>query len=264
MEKEIDLISQDAIFNRQVHVRQRKRGYRFSIDALLLAWYTSALAGDRAAELGTGSGVVSLALSWQRGNELEIDAVEIQGGLANLARENSRLNTMPNIRIIHQDLKSFPDQDQLGTYDFVYTNPPFRAVGQGRLNPDLEKAIARHELHASLFETLECCHRCLQENGTATMIILAERLDDLKRDSGRSGLKIKQKTWISPFPGREANLLLVSLNKTGSGSMPDAEIAIWEKKDEYTPALTELLNGKWQGLPHPLLNSVNSVEENSD
>ena len=251
MEKENDAISQDAIFNRQIQIRQRKRGYRFSVDALLLAWYTSLLDGSRAAELGTGSGVISLALAWHR-KELQIDAVEIQESLFELANQNIKLNNFLNITLHHLDLNHFPLQDNVGKYEIVYTNPPFRAVGQGRLNPDAEKAIARHELHASLLQTLQCCSRCLSNSGTATMIILAERFEDLNKDAGNAGLTIWQKTWIKPFPHKDANLLMVALRKQANGLSPDREISIWEEKGRYTQLLEKLLQGQWEGLPHPL------------
>jgi len=80
----------DAFYHGRIRVLQTKAGYRFSIDAPLLADFIRTRPGDEALELGTGSGIISLLLSVRPFKR--ITAVEIQSGLAGLARRNVALN----------------------------------------------------------------------------------------------------------------------------------------------------------------------------
>jgi tRNA1(Val) A37 N6-methylase TrmN6 len=50
----------DTFYRGRIRVLQPKKGYRFSVDAPLLADFIRTRAGDEALELGTGSGIISL------------------------------------------------------------------------------------------------------------------------------------------------------------------------------------------------------------
>ena len=46
----------DAILDGRLRIIQKKRGYRFSLDALLLAHFAALREGDDLIDLGTGAG----------------------------------------------------------------------------------------------------------------------------------------------------------------------------------------------------------------
>ena len=79
----------DSIGTAGVQVLQRRTGYRFTLDAVLLAHFAAtegANAPGRMLELGTGSGVVSFLLVKQFGLG-PVDALELQPGVhARLSR----------------------------------------------------------------------------------------------------------------------------------------------------------------------------------
>ncbi|MEK6851454.1 MAG: hypothetical protein AABY30_02825, partial [Candidatus Thermoplasmatota archaeon] len=90
----------DAFYHGRVRVLQKKKGYRFSVDAPLLAAFIRTRADDEALELGTGSGVISLLLSVKPFRR--IVALEIQEGLADLARRNVELNGLGDrVEVVH-------------------------------------------------------------------------------------------------------------------------------------------------------------------
>ena len=247
-------ITRDTIFHGAVSVRQRRHGYRFSIDALLLAWYVSALPGKRALELGTGSGVVSLALAYKR-PELRIGSVEIQSALADLALTNVSENQFANVTIHETDLRKLRGEPWGSCFDFVFANPPYRAVGRGRLNPEQEKAIARHELKATLADVLDCASRCVVLRGRIALVLLAEREADLRALTPKFGLNIIQRTAVRPFPDKPENLLLLLLGTRGE-ELPPFEVAVWEEVGNYTELVDNILTGSWKDLPHPLSGSL--------
>ena len=52
----------DTFYHGRVRVLQKKRGYRFSVDAPLLADFVRTRRTDEVLEVGTGSGIISLLL----------------------------------------------------------------------------------------------------------------------------------------------------------------------------------------------------------
>lgn len=244
--------SLDTIFNGAVKVRQHKSGYRFSIDALLLAWYVSRLSGNRAVELCAGSCVVSLALNHHRTMD-EIHAIELQPALADLAVENCELNSVDSISVLQGDFRNANELITTTPVDFVYANPPFREAGRGRLNPDPEKAIARHELNGTLRELLHVSERLISDAGRVALVLLHERYEQLLRIAEELKMSVLQVTWIHPFQDRDANLFLVLLGKEEIESTTK-HISIWKEQNVYTDTLKAILSGDWTG-EHPLEDS---------
>jgi tRNA1Val (adenine37-N6)-methyltransferase len=121
-------------------------------------------------ELGAGSGVISLLLA-KRFKDAEINAVEIQESLAECAARNVRLNKLDSrVKIIHKDIRDINTVLAAGTFDCVFTNPPFREAGSGRMSADREKAIARHEIKISLSDIVHAASYLLNNLGRFYMI----------------------------------------------------------------------------------------------
>src|SRR3990167_10099392 len=85
---------------------QKKRGYRFSEDSIRLAEFVLRLKStDSVIDLGTGSGVIPLILA-QKSPVQNIVGIEIQEGLAEIAKRNVELNTLSSrIKIIKGDFR---------------------------------------------------------------------------------------------------------------------------------------------------------------
>ena len=134
----------DSLFGGRLQIIQKKKGYRFSVDAILLAHFTEPDLKDKILDLGTGCGIIPLILIFHHKAE-KVIGVEIQPSLADLARRNAALNHLSShIEIWEKDLKTLKGESRGGSFDVVISNPPYRKVGAGRINPWLEKALARH------------------------------------------------------------------------------------------------------------------------
>ena len=81
----------DPFLNGRLRVTQDRDGYRFSMDAVLLAHHVCPRPGARLLDLGTGCGIISMIIA-RRCPDVEIFAVEIQKRLAALAEKNIRGN----------------------------------------------------------------------------------------------------------------------------------------------------------------------------
>src|SRR5580700_3391234 len=85
--------TEDAFLGGQLRLRQPKSGHRAGHDAMLLAAATPARSGDRVVDFGAGVGAAGLAVA-KRVAGIELVLVEIDEGLAQLARTNASANTI--------------------------------------------------------------------------------------------------------------------------------------------------------------------------
>jgi len=84
--------TQDTFYHGRISILQKKKGFRFSIDAPLLADFIRTKQSDELLELGAGNGVISLLLSIKPFKH--ITALEIQKSLFDLAKRSIRLNQL--------------------------------------------------------------------------------------------------------------------------------------------------------------------------
>ncbi len=153
------------------------------MDPVLLANHVKAdinpVKEQRILDIGTGSGImpVVLALKYPK---IRITGIEIQEELAAIAEKNVILNQMENnISIIQKDIREVEPSDIDGIQDIIISNPPYKKRGSGRINHDMQKAIARHEIKLSLDELVRSVKKHLSPGGDFYMIYPAERLCDL-------------------------------------------------------------------------------------
>ena len=76
-------VTADSFFNGRIQIRQGRGGYRFSIDAVLLAHYARPRPADRVLDLGTGCGIIPLILAF-RYSDITLYGIEIQKELSDL------------------------------------------------------------------------------------------------------------------------------------------------------------------------------------
>lgn len=203
----------DEFMGGRLRVIQSGRGYRFSSDAVLLAEFVSTRAGDLVVDLGTGCGIIPLLLLLTRPLRHAV-GLEIQPDLAGQAFRNARLNGLAHrMSVIQGDLRHPPIAPF--SADVVICNPPYRQPATGRINPNLQRAIARHELLASLDDILGASRRLLREGGRLAVIYAAVRLVDLLIRMRGFGLEPKRIRLIHPAPEAEAKLVLVEASAGG-------------------------------------------------
>ncbi len=175
-----------------VRLYQRRKGYRFGTEAPFLAACAGEKRFQKAAELGTGAGVIAILLASHRKNGT-IDAVEIQTGLAELARRNVELNGLQErIRIVEGDVRDLPWPLTEGTYDLVFGNPPFGRETAGRSSPNPERNRARREETVTLDEWLSAAARLLRNRGRCCLVFTPDRLPALFENLRRNRLEPKR------------------------------------------------------------------------
>lgn len=234
-------LTTDTFFNGCLKVNQNRFGYRFSIDAVLLAYHVKPKPDDKILDLGTGCGIVALILAY-RNPAIKIYGIELQKELAQIAALNVRENCMTGqISILCDDLRRFKLDMISGPVDLVTSNPPYRKAISGRINPNQQRAIARHEIKATLFDILESAKRLLRKSGRFITIYPSERTTDLLTQMRHAGIEPKYLRIIHSGFQTEAKLILVEGIKGGHPGMKiDSPLIIYNKDGSYTDAAEKI------------------------
>lgn len=236
----------DAICGGVVRVLQRERGYRFNLDPILLVHFAeSSSRGLRgpAIDLGTGSGIIPLILARKFGRA-ELTALELQPSLFEIARRNVALNRIEGrVHVVQGDLREVREHFAPGAFHHVLCNPPYGRVHGGRLNPAAEKAIARHELCATMEDVCAAAAFLLVDGGSFWVISPAPRLSELLLTLARFRLTTRRIQLVHPFADRKARLALVQAVKGGRNQVTVCPPLLLHERDRtgFTPPVEEML-----------------------
>ncbi len=201
----------DELLRGRLRVLQPRRGYRVSVDPLLLADFAARLCGaarPRVCDLGAGVGVLGLALARAVPAATGV-LVELQPRLCDLARRNVELNGLGDrLETLEADLRRLPRRLG-GRFDLCVSNPPFRPVGSGKPNPDPEKALANLELACSLADLAAAARRLLAPRGRLALVHDATRLPDVLGTLAGAGLRPELLRLVHPRAAEPAMRLLL-------------------------------------------------------
>src|SRR5665648_412690 len=201
--------------DKRLKIIQAKDSYRFSVDSILLLNFIRLKNYENIIDLGTGSGIIPLLLFGKK-KGLSIYGVEIQKDLADMARRSVELNKLQNgITIIQEDFRNLKNNFKNQQFDVVVSNPPYISMGQGKINPSINKAIARHEITGDLEDMISVSNYLLKNKGRIYLIYRSAKLIKLVITLKKYGIEPKVIKFIHPRPGENANLVLLEGIKSG-------------------------------------------------
>lgn len=195
---------------------QPEHGYRFSLDALLLASFARRPLGGSGLDLGTGCGVVGLGLlllnpeSSPRVTGLDVDPSMVHAARANAAR----LGLETRFQAHELNVADLPGHDDVPpeSMDFALCNPPYRRPGTGRRPPDMGLAggrdAARFEAAGRLEHFLGAAGHALKKRAPLWLVFLPERLEELLAALGPARLAAKRLRFVHPRMDEPARILL--------------------------------------------------------
>ena len=230
----------DSIWDTSLKIQQSRRGYRFALDAVLLAHFLRMENGETALEIGCGNGVIPILLSRLK-KYRKIVAVEIQSELADLARANVQRNHAEHIEIIHADATQLHEILSANSFDLLYSNPPYRKLGTGKLNPSREKSIARHEIHLKLEDLISVADNFLKPEGRLSVILPTFRENDWMQLLSKQEYFLIERQYVHSFRNQEAAFVLTTAGRTAATLSEIEPLVIYEKRGEYTVQMAKLL-----------------------
>ncbi len=235
MEKECILKSGERfdIVNDLLRLIQKKEGLTFGTDAYLLAAFVRPMSHARAAELGSGTGIISLLLA-ARKKLWHIDAYEIQEEFAELGRRNIELNGLGEcITQYAADIRALPHPSD---YDVVFSNPPYMKSGGGKSCATDMKNIARHEEAGTIYDFCAAAARLLKYGGLFYTVWRPDRLADLIDGLRQNKLEPKRMTFVCSDADTPPSMVLVESKLGASPSLNvTAPLIIYREGASVTP-----------------------------
>lgn len=218
-------------------VHQPEKGYRFSIDSVLLADFAAPYCGRSVLDLGTGSGVVLLLLA-KRCDVLKNGVgVEIQRTLWEFACRNIGENGFEGrLSAILGDLRDDVRGLSPRSFDLVVSNPPYRKIGEGRRNPDPRKEIARHEVACTLADLFSAAGKYLSSRGRFVMVCSSRRLPEIFALGAATGLLPETVRFVHPHADEPANRVLVAGSRRKAPELAVLpSLVVYSSKGRYHP-----------------------------
>lgn len=207
--------SEESLFGGSLRCLQPRQGYRFSVDAVLLAHFLAPEPEARILDLGAGCGIVSLILS-HRYPFTPLVALEVQPRLAEVIRRNVVINSLESrVTVVEGDCRRISTLLSPNSCDWVAANPPYYPTASGRHHPETERSQARHEILGGIGEMAQAAAFALKTGGRAAFVYPAAREETLLGVLRENGLAPKRLQRVHPYPEAEAELVLVEAVKDG-------------------------------------------------
>ena len=231
----------DDLHRNNYVIIQDPKKFCFGIDAVLLSDFAKAKDGDIVFDIGTGTGIIPILMS-AKTNAKKYFAIDIQKESVDMARRSVELNNLSNkIEIFHLDVKNVFDKFEKNSINVVTSNPPYMNIGGGVINEYDAKAIARHEIHCNLDDSVKTTSILLKPKGKFYMVHRPNRLCDIICTLRKYKLEPKIIRFVQPYEDREPNMILIESIKNGGSLLKILpNLIIYNKNRQYTDEINKI------------------------
>lgn len=230
----------DDLLTHNLKIIQSKDVFSFSMDAVLLAHFATLPIRGRILDICSGNGVIPILLTTRTSNN--IDAIEIQPKLVDMARRSVQLNRLEEqITVFEGDVRTFITAEHHAKYDTITMNPPYMPQNSGDINRNIHVATARHELNGSFSELVKCAAYLLKTGGKLAIVHRPSRIVDLLATMREHQVEPKRIRFVHPTAEAEANMVLIEgvrNQKAEAKILPP--LIVYNEERQYTPQLQEL------------------------
>lgn len=220
---------------------QKKKGFCFGMDAVLLSGFAQVKEGEQAVDLGTGTGIIPILLEAKTKGR-HFTGLEIQEEVAEMAKRSVCLNQLEErVTIVRGDIKEASRLFGKASFDVVTSNPPYMNDQHGLKNPDLPKAIARHEVCCTLDDVCREAALLLKPGGRFYMVHRPHRLAEIITALKSYKLEPKRMKLVHPFVDKDANMVLIEAVRGGKSMMKvEAPIIVYREPGVYTQEIYDI------------------------
>lgn len=231
----------DDLQYKGLRLLQKKGGFCFGVDAVLLSYFAQVAKNSKVIDLGTGTGIIALLLAAKK-EPLKVTGLEIQPEMAEMAARSVKLNRLEDrVEIVQGDIREASKLFGASSFDVVVTNPPYMVKGGGLLNPADTKAVARHEILCTLEDVISSSAKLLRPGGKFSMVHRPQRLADIIYQMRNNSIEPKYLRFVHPSPGKKPSLLLISGTRNGNPELKVQEpLYIYDNDGNYSKEIDEI------------------------
>ena len=231
----------DELHRNGYRIIQNARKFCFGMDAVLLSGFARVKAGERVLDLGTGTGIIPILLRGKTPGR-NFTGLEIQEESADMARRSVAYNHLEDsISIVTGYIRDAAALFRAASFDVVTSNPPYMTDSHGLVNPDLPKAIARHELLCSLEDVVRGAAGVLRPGGRFYLVHRPFRLAEIMTVLVRYRLEPKRMRLVYPFVEKEPNMVLLEAVQGGNSRITvEKPLIVYREPGVYTEEIYEI------------------------
>lgn len=231
----------DDLLVKNLKILQKKNGFRYGTDAVLLSDFAGRNIKGSVLDLCSGTAIVPLLLS-VRENISKISALEIQPDIADMAKRSVMLNKLEHkIDMVCGDLKNADSIFAKKSFDAVTCNPPYMKVGGAVTNSSDTKIISRHEVCCTLDDVIAVSRKMLKNQGRLFMVHKPNRLAEIIHTMCIHHIEPKHMRLVYAHKGKEPSLVLIEGLSGGKSEMRiDPPLYIFGENGKYSEELKKI------------------------
>lgn len=213
---------------------QKKKGFRFTVDSILLVNFLKLKKNTNLLDIGTGTGIMPLLLCRKEEINL-ITAVEIETEIAKMFEKTIEINSLESkIKLINTDIKNYKEEP----FDMIISNPPYMKLNEGYVSPHDYRAGARHEVNLDLKELLINGKRLLKNGGSFNLVYRTNRFMEVLDEARMLNLNAKRVRFIYSKPNQSSDLFMIEMIKGFKcACVVEEPLYIYNEHGEYTEEL---------------------------
>ena len=231
----------DDLQRKGYKIIQNTEKFCFGMDAVLLSSFAQVKEGENVLDMGTGTGIIPILLEAKTEGK-HFTGLEIQSESAERAGRSVALNNLcEKIDIVEGDIKEATKIFGKNIFNVVTVNPPYMNDLHGIKNPEMPKAIARHEVLCTLEDVVRETSGVLKQNGRLYMVHRPHRLVEIIQAMKNYKLEPKRIRFVHPYEDKEANMVLIEALKGGKSMVKiEKPLIVYKDVNVYTDELLEM------------------------
>lgn len=221
-EKRIELKSGERLDDLQLggcRLIQKAGTFCLGTDAVLLADFARPRRQDCAVDLGCGNGAIAILMA-AHVPELQVDAVELQPVMADMARRSVAFNELSSrVRVHVGDMRQAWQALGRGRASLVVCNPPYGGQGRTLLSRNEPERIARHEDDLTPQEVAESADKLLKYGGRLCVVYPAPRAFEMMQAMQACSLAPKRLRSVHARADKAPKIVLIEAVKGGGSGL---------------------------------------------